>query len=171
MTKIERGSAAVLLYPGTAKRELQDLRDQYEAALNEDASSPQRASSKSKAPAKAIEHDKRLAEIEASAVRVVLLKISGTEYQKLSDDHPPREGNVLDQKLGLNIKTFLRALVRVSVADRELDLDTLSHAHLKKLEDEAWTLHNEDDDFPKVSLVSLHKQARDFDSKPPSDSE
>ena len=171
MTKIERRRTVVTLYQGNVQQDLADLYDEFTTAVRDEATGGQRrASTKSKAAAKATEYDKMLAEAEATAAKVVLLEIPQSEYQPIADEHPPREGNSDDAKRGVNMKTFPGALLRASIADRELDLDALSPMHFNKLGTAAWNLHNADDAFPKSSLVLLLKQAREPDSKPPSDS-
>lgn len=171
MPKIERRRTVVTLYQGNIKQELADKRAELEKALDADAAGPKRASTKSKAPIVAAEHDAMLAKAEEDAVKVALLELPQSEYQPIADDHPPRQGEPLDAQNGVNMKTFPGALLRACVADRELDIDALSPAHFTKLGTAAWNLHNEDGDFPKFSMLSLLKQARERDSEPQPDSE
>lgn len=170
MTKIERRKVTVKLYPGNYASRLSALREEVTSALIAEESAPKRATSRSKAAALAREHDDLMAEAETAVVEVEVQEISNMAWQKLADEHPARKDEPRDQQSGMNMSTFPGALLRASVDDG-LDLDSMSRAHYVKLEKAAWALHNEGDDFPKVSVVSLLKQARDSDSKPQPDSE
>lgn len=171
MSKIERRKITVKLYPGNYASRLSALRDDITSALIAEESAPKRANTRSRAAALAREHDKLQTEAEEVALNVEVREISNIAWQRLADEHPPREQELGDQRAGMNIKTFPAALLRAALGDTDLDLDEMSRAHYMKLERAAWDLHNEGGDFPKVSAVSLLKQAKDTDSKPPPDSE
>jgi hypothetical protein len=173
MTKIEAGHTTVTLYPRNFQSELADLMERMltEFRKEESGETPRRAGTKSKANALAREYDAKLSEGEAAAIKVDLREISNMEWQELTDDHPPREGNKRDERLGFNLKTFPNALMRASVVSTDLELETLGRVHGSKLEDAAWNLHNGDDALGKESMVSLLKQYREGGSKQQPDSE
>lgn len=173
-TKIERRHVSVPLYVGNYQNELNTLLEEAMAAQRDEESgvSPQRQGTRSKAIALARKYDALLAEANEAAINVEIHEISNTEWQQLADEHPPREGDAADKKLGMNAKTFPRALLVASLGKpAPIDLDEISPVHYTKLERAAWKLHNGDDALPLFSLVSLLKQARDPDSKQPNDSE
>ena len=187
MTANERRKVTVKLYPGNYESELADLLDRAMAAKRkedaakeaEGASGPQRAGQKSEVPPLAAESDRlamqydtKAAEAEAAGVEVVINEISNTAWQKLADEHPPREDDERDKFNALNMSTFPAALLKVALDPAaSVDLDELSRVHYVKLERAAWNLHNGADEIPKESLVSLLNQQRDADSKPDSDTE
>ena len=118
------------------------------------------------------QYDTKAAEAEAAGVEVVINEISNTAWQKLADEHPPREDDERDKFNALNMSTFPAALLKVALDPAaSVDLDELSRVHYVKLERAAWNLHNGADEIPKESLVSLLNQQRDADSKPDSDTE
>lgn len=187
-TKIERRRSVVTLHHGNYEAELDDLREQYEAAARAEITGGRRAGSKSAAAALAVQHDKLRAEADETATKVTVWAIGWDEWTDLTDFHPPREDNADDAKRGYNPVTFPGALLRASLVDpsnkdatsihdkvamggitlRELDLSRL---HYVKLETAAWNVNVGDDELGKVSLVSLHKQVNELGSKPPPDSE
>lgn len=170
--KIERRTATVTLNFGNYKAELADLQERMLAEFRkEEAAGPRRAGSKSKAAEMAREYDAKLAEGEAAGTTVTLHEISNVEWQELTDAHPPRDGDDRDKRAGWNTKTLPLALLKASLGETDLDLDALSPAHMTKLKDAAWNLHNADDALPKESMVSLLKQYREAASKLERDSE
>lgn len=174
MTKIERRKTTVSLYQGNYQHQLAELEARAEAALiaEQSGASPRRAGTKSEAARLAVEFDALVTEAEASAVKVDLFEISNTEWQKIADEHPPREGDPIDRQRGVNAKTFPTALLKASVDPAAgIDLDELSRLHFVKLANAAWDLHAGDDALPKYSLVSLVKEAREQGSKQQPDSE
>lgn len=173
MVTIAGGHDSVTLYPRNFHAELADLMERMllEFRKEESGETPRRAGTKSKANALAREYDAKLTEAEAAGVKVDLREISNMEWQELTDEHPPREGNKRDERVGFNLHTFPNALMRASVGETDVDLDNLSRVHGSKLEDAAWDLHNGDDALPKESMVSLLKQYRDNGSRRLPDSE
>jgi hypothetical protein len=173
MVQIKAGHDTVTLYPRNYRAELADLMERMLAEFRKEESgeTPRRASTKSKASALAREYDAKLAEAEASAIKVELRELSGMEWQELADEHPPRDGHARDARAGFNLSTFPHALMVASVGDTELDVESLGRSHSKTLEDAAWVLHSGDDPLPKDSMVSLLKQYRERGSRPQPDSE
>lgn len=180
MSKIVRRHATVTLHHGNYQQDLADLMEQAMAALRaEEAGATRRAGTKSKATALAKQYDDLLAEAEASATQVTVWALSHTEFDALTDDHPPRDGEAADQKFGLNMKSFPPALLKAALVEPGtqgngqaiLDALDLSQVHYKKLETAAWNVNVGDDELPKFSMVSLLKQARDPESKQPSGQE
>lgn len=167
---MERRKDTVKLYPQSYNDRLKELRDQVDAAVAaETAAGPRRTGQKSKAVELAREHD-AWQDAEEGVVEVEIQEISNTAWQKLADDHPPRPGDLKDQKNGLNMKTFPDALLRASVGD-SINVDELSRLHAAKLERAAWDLHNGDDALGKLSLVSLLTEETSEDSRQQRDSE
>lgn len=95
-------------------------------------------------PAEAGRHDARLAEIragmaalddviETGRITLTVTALSNTKYRNLLKDHPPREGDEFDQKVGYNEETFiLPFLTEATVAARDHDSGDVP------LEVEAW---------------------------------
>lgn len=188
MSKITRRRTTVKLYQGNFEQDLADKQADFEAALSKEETGARRQSTRSKAAALALEHEAMKAEAEATAEVVTLWAVSNAEWSEIADDHPPREGNPVDARNGVNMQTFLPVLLRIAMVDPEtpgvtsaadkialggVALGTLDpiRAHYMKLETAAWNVTVGDDALPKYSLVSLLKQAREPDSKPQSDSE
>lgn len=185
---LERRRATVTLHPGNYESELAALLDKAMAAQRaEETGAGRRMGTRSEAIELAKQYDALLAEAEASGVEVTVWAISYTEWGPLADEHPPREDNPDDKVRGVNMKTFPHALLMVSLvppgtaSDFESlklkgegalgALGEISRVHYAKLETAAWNVNVGDDALPKFSLVSLLKQQRDPDSKPPSDLE
>lgn len=172
MTTIERGHATVRLYSRTAQAELDAIQAEMMAEfVKEESAGPRRAGAKSKASELARKYDERLAVEESAAVEVELHEISGIEWESLADEHPPRDDDARDKKMGWNVRTFQPALLRASIGETDLDIDALSLAHKAKLYEAVWNLHNADDALPKGSMQLLLKQYREAASKQPPDSE
>lgn len=201
MSKIERRRTVVKLHHGNYEAELAALLDEVMAAQRaEDAGDVQHLEGeKSSSEKLATQYDAKLAEAEASAVDVTLWALSWDEWDGLSDAHPPRsdvaadpeqgtaaEEFAVDKQRGVNMKTFPASLLRLSLVEpgspiSRVDKESLgaeilrelgpSRIHYAKLETAAWNVNVGDDALPKFSLVSFLKEARDPDSKPPSDSE
>ena len=167
---IDRRKITVKLYAQSYNDRLAVLRRQVDEAVQaETAAGPRRSGQKSKAVELARQHDE-FQNAEEGVEEVEIVEISNTAWQKLSDDHPPRPGDLKDQQAGLNMKTFPDALLRASL-DSSIDVDELSRLHAAKLERAAWDLHNGDDALGKLSLVSLLTEETSDDSKQSSDSE
>lgn len=172
--KIARRKETVTLNQGDYQSRLSELMERTLAAQRDEASGavPKRAGTKSEANRLAREYDELVAEAEANAVKVDVYEISNTDWQKLADEHPPRDGEAGDAVRGLNMKTFPPALLALSLdPDSAIDVGDLSRVHYVKLETAAWNVNVGDDALPKFSLVSLLKQESVGDSKPPNDSE
>lgn len=188
MPKIERRRATVKLYHGHYQQALADLVDQAAAALRDEESgaTPQRQGTKSKATKLALEYDALAKEAEETATIVTLYALRFDEADDLREEHPPREDDARDLNYGVNMKTYLPALVRCALvppgeaedfedlkikgAAALIELD-LSRVNYSKLETAAWNVNAGDDEIPKDSLSSLIKRAREPDSKQPNDSE
>jgi hypothetical protein len=187
MTKIERRRLAVTLYQGNFEQEIADVaREALAAADNEQQSGPKRAGEGSPAIALAKRHDELVAEAEASAVKVTVWALGYDEWADLADEHPPREDDKDDQRRGLNMRTFPKALlcaalvepgehenVAAMVKAGEQILRDLnpSRVHYVKLETAAWNVNVGDEQIPKVSLVSLLTAQNDSESREPSEPE
>lgn len=164
----DRRKATVTLYTGNFQAELNELAERaLEAAKTAKASGPQRAGQKPKTEVDdlAAEYDAKVAEREASGVEVSLVEVSNMEWEELSEAHPPREDDDLDERAGFNRPAFQRALVEASVVEPKVDLKTMSRANYMKLVNAVTELHGADDAIPFVSLVSQLKQYRESDSR------
>lgn len=186
MTRIERRRQVVTLFQGNYEAELADLMERAMSALRDEETGQRRASSRSTANALAREFDAKTAEAEETAVRVPVWALRYDQMQDIEDEHPARDGDTTDQRFGVNMRTFPKALLEASLVDPTTtsdlgeiktkgaailaDLD-VRKAHYKKLETAAWTVNVGDDNIPKESLTLLLKQAREPDSKPQPDSE
>lgn len=193
MPKIERRKTSVKLYLPEYEERISALRAEYAKARNDEETAPKRQGTRSKAAALAKEHDALEDEAEAAAIDVPLWAISYLDWNPIADEHQPRDDEDLDKQYGVNMTTFPADLLRASLVPADdlptrkagEDIDTLlkrgqellddlgdiSRVQYVRLETEAWNVNAGDDALPKLSLVSLHKQQRDLDSKLPSDSE
>ena len=192
-TKIERRKTTVKLYLTEYEEQISQLRDEYARAVRDEETGPKRQGTRSKAAALAKQHDALEDEAEGAAVEVPLWAISYLDWDPLADGHPPRKGEDLDQQYGVDMNTFPAVLLRASLVPSDdlptrkpgEDIETLlkrgqeildelgdlSRVQYVRMETAAWNVNAGDDALPKLSLVSLHKQRRDLDSKPPTASE
>lgn len=196
MPKIERRRREVTLYQGHYEAELTALMDAMMDAARAEEVAQRRAGTKSKSMQFARKYDELVAEAEASAVKVTVWAIRYDLFGDLADAHPPRtekddDGRWLhpdDQVRGVNAKTFPTQLLFASLAPEDAkrdsvddliaagklvfeDLGDVSQLHFVKLREAAWAVNVQDDELPKVSAVSLLKEAREHDSKQPDDGE
>lgn len=171
---------------GYAKR-IADLGAEVDELAEAESTTPGRFGSRSKAMAKAREYDALVAEAVDKSTEVAVWQVSYLEWGQLADLHPPREGDVIDRRRGINGKTFPNALLKIALvepgaaenfddwlAKGEAALDALgaiSQPKYVELETAAWDLSAGDESFPKESAVSLLKRLKDQGSAPQPDSE
>lgn len=172
--------------PGYAKR-IRDLSAEFEDLAGAEAESAGRFGTKSKAAATAKELDALVEEAKAQAAEITVWQVSYLEWGELADRHPPREGDAIDRRRGINGKTFPKALLKIALVEPGTAEDfedwlakgeealkalgRISQTKYVELETAAWNLSAGDDSLPKESAVSLLKRLKDRDSAPLPDSE
>lgn len=187
MPKIERRHTVVTLYQGGYEHQLQQLEAEAITAQTNDEM-VKRQGSKSTAAKLAKKYDDLRREAEETAVTVTVWALSHREWSQLADQHPKRNEDSADQRLGFNTATLPDALIAPclvepegasSLSDRVAkgqavldDLGDLSHVHHLKLQAAAWEVNTGDDDLPKYSLASLlQKRSRELGSEQQPDGE
>jgi hypothetical protein len=187
MPKIARRYRVVTLPQGDQESELAALRQEILAAQVAEDAAGGRFGAKSTANAKAVEFDKLSAKAEKDAIRVTVHALAYDEFGPLQDDHPPRDDDAIDKRVGYNRKTFPHALLKASLVepDAAADYDDLlvkgdeafaelgrpTQVQYARLEAAAWDVNVGDDSLPKFSAVSLLKEAKERGSKQQPDSE
>lgn len=108
------------------------------------------------------------AEMADSTVALRLRAMPHREWAKLAAAHKPREGEDVDQALGINMETFPAALIRASIVDPELDhdtwdtlADTLTFEQWDTLTTAAWNLNRREVSVPFSATASRILQTSD----------
>lgn len=172
--------------PGYAKR-IADLWQEFLELAEAETAAGGRFGTKSKAAAKALEHDALVEEAAAASPEVKVWQVSYLEWGQLADRHPPREDDAIDRRRGIDGKTFPKALLKIALVEpgaaedfddwlakgeEALDaLGAISQPKYVELETAAWNLSAGDESLPKESAVSLLKRLKDQGSAPQPDSE
>jgi hypothetical protein len=114
--------------------------------------------------------------MRAGTIVVTLRALESAEWKEFIAEHPPREGERVDQVLGVNNSTFFPALVRRSLVDPVIPEDRLerllgklSDAQFDKLADTAWGLNRRDVSVPFSPTASPAAASSGETSRPPSD--
>lgn len=99
-------------------------------------------------------------QVEASQVTFTFAPMDWTERLTLQSNHPPREGNVVDQMRGYNTATFIAALIKATcvkvvdaAGDESTDIPSATWDHL---------LGNPDTDPPVKPTLTHGQVARLF---------
>jgi hypothetical protein len=194
MTKPTRRYRDVVLPRGDQDAALAALRKEIADLQATENLTPRRASSKSKAAAKALEFDMLNAQAAKDATVVRVNELAYDEFGPLQDLHEPREGDELDKRVGYNRDTFSDALMKAALVEQDTaegstpeerlaDLVAKGDAafaalkprpsrlHYARLESAAWEVNVGDDSLPKFSAVSVLKAASERVSKLQLDSE
>jgi hypothetical protein len=107
-----------------------------------------------------------------STITVRLRALPRKKWRALLDEHPPRKGDDGDESMGVNVDTFLEAVLPMSVVDPELDADdwdslseAITSAEWDKLTTTVWLLNRTGVDIPKSQLASLTIRKSAGDSK------
>jgi len=97
----------------------------------------------------------------AASVRFTVRALPRQKFTKLKSEHPPREGNSDDARLGFDRDTFYDSLARACVVEPELSdgqweqLDAvLSTAQWASLRATAWMVNSSDVDVPFLLAAS-----------------
>lgn len=154
MTTIQPRTATVAIYQGDYLDRIQHLERKAEAAREAAEATTRTLDEIPEYLALAEEHDKLVAEAEASAARVVVKALKRSEWKALVAEHPPREDHKGDAAVGVNEDTFKDALVAASVDLDADDLDTLSDVDFDRLYYTAFALNRAPASDPKANLVS-----------------
>ncbi|WP_033288249.1 hypothetical protein [Amycolatopsis jejuensis] len=95
------------------------------------------------------------AEIAEHTLPIVLRGLSHEPWAKLLAAHPPREDKPGDLAMGMNLETFVPAMVRASIVEPELSdeqyellIDVISDNQYATLQNAAWLLSRGDKDSP-----------------------
>ena len=114
----------------------------------------------------------------AASVRFTVRALPQRRWTQLYAEHPPRESDKDDLRVGFNRDTFYDVLVRECVVAPELTdeqwsalLDHLSTAQYASLKTTAWAVNSSDVDVPFLSAVSRAPTNTDPDSGSPAVSE
>lgn len=186
--KIERSRTVVSLYKGRYQVQLDELLNRSLAALRaEETAGPLRTGQgilESTRLGK--EYDDLVVVAEDDAYKVSVFALPYDLGRYLRDAHPPREDNLEDQARGVNMDTYVDALLKASlVDDEELSVgadaeDAIARGaeilaemsptavQYKRLATAAYNVNNGDDALPKFSLVSKLMELREPESKEPS---
>ncbi|MGH1563030.1 hypothetical protein [Mumia sp. DW29H23] len=186
---LQRRRTVVTLYQGDYEQRLADLGGRVAAAFEAENETPRRLSDESDAAALAQEHDDLRAEADETAEKVTLFALTNTQWVELAAQHPPRDDDKADAARGVNTDTFPGALLLACLVpppdghDRREVLDLLNEGQRildtigdptrvqwLKLTRAAYAVNMQDDDLPKVSLVSALHNAREAGSGRQSDS-
>lgn len=139
------------------------LRGDDEAKLRELRTAADRLEEGSPERAKAAEaHDVFAKTADRRGTKVTMRSVGRKTWRRLLNEHPPREGNEDDQRLGANVEEFGEAAVKACLAsptfsndeDRDAFLDTLSEAQFGRLEISAFALNTSIGADPKARLGS-----------------
>jgi hypothetical protein len=115
------------------------------------------------------EMDRLREEMQAGTVPFVLQALPEPAFQRLVDEHPPREkdgeADERDVRAGYDRSTFFHALIRASVVDPELDADdwsllfeeALSPGQFMQLGLAALQINNQEVDVPFSSAASSER--------------
>jgi hypothetical protein len=194
MTNAPRRFRVVTLPRPEDDSELAAMRREIASLQAAENSAVRRQSTKSKAAAKALEFDKRVAQAEKDAREVTVNELAYDEFGPLQDLHPPRKGNDMDEQFGYNRDTFPLALIKASMVEQdaaqgatpeELLADLIAKGdaawadlggkpgrlQYARLESAAFEVNVGDDSLPKFSAVSLLEQAKKRASEQLLDSE
>lgn len=162
MSIIERRTATVTIFGGDYLDRIRHLERKAEAA--EKAAGPASLDEEPEYLQIAEEHDALVREAEASALHIVIGALPRKTWRDLVADHPPREGNQGDARMGVNEETFAEALVPLSIVSPAIepdDLEALSSADFERLYVTAFGLNRMPVADPKASLVSRLTQKND----------
>lgn len=110
---------SIPLYPRDIQAKLDAYDDQIEEAWTTE-SSTKRMGAKSAADELSAEKDALVKSVESDATRVVLRELDQRAFQRLNDEHPPRQNNRGDQQAGWNRETFPGALIRACMVSPEV---------------------------------------------------
>lgn len=129
------------------------------AAAHDEAESdqPKRANDPTPSHMKAAlsEFDAFMAEAEERARVVVVQALPRREYRTLRGEHPPREGNEIDQAAGFNLDAFSDVLVpKCAPGETPAFLDGLSDGQWSQLFSAAVAVNEGGSPNPKVRLSS-----------------
>jgi hypothetical protein len=114
----------------------------------------------------------------AASVTFRVRALPQRRWSSLYAEHPPRDGDQDDQRVGFNRDTFYDVLVRECVVDPSLTgeqwtllLDKLSAAQYASLKTKAWLVNNADVDVPFLLIASRGHPNTATGSEPPEGSE
>lgn len=114
----------------------------------------------------------------AASVTFRVRALPQRRWTALYAEHPPRDGDQDDTKVGFNRDTFYDALVRECTVEPQMSdgqwstlLDHLSTAQYATLKTTAWTVNNVDVDVPFLSIASRAPTSTEAGSEPPEGSE
>lgn len=100
------------------------------------------------------------AEAEGRGTTVVMRSVGRKTWRRMLSEHPARDGNEIDERLGANAESFGEAIVPACMAspvfqtdeERSAFLDSLSEAQFGRLEMAAFTLNTSLGADPKARL-------------------
>jgi hypothetical protein len=176
-----RRTETVALYPGEYEQSLVTaMQDAEDAARREALAGGIRFGQRSPALAAAAKFDELRDSPPEPVDSVTLSQVGYLDWDDLLALHPPREDQAGDLAHGVDMSSFPRAVLHLSLVDPDASGDLaerlrVGEARLRalnpsriqylKLESKAWGLNNEDLNLPKESLVSLMTQRRGDDSE------
>lgn len=114
----------------------------------------------------------------AASVRFTVRALPQKRWGEMYAEHPPREGDKDDARVGFNRDTFYDVLVRECVVEPELTaqqwgllLAKLSAAQYATLKTTAWLVNNAEVDVPFLLIASRDPTSTGPGSEPPEGSE
>lgn len=109
-------------------------------------------------------------QMQAESVPFVLQAMPRSEWVKLIAAHPPRDGEEIDQRMGLNGETYWPALLRRSVVEPDITAEqwkqlldgVLSSSQYDALTDAAWAVNRAEVSVPfsRSALLTLRPTER-----------
>lgn len=161
MSNTLRRTATVDIYPGDYLARIRYLENRYEMAKRAEALAPPRMNDEIPESVEiAREHTDLVAEAEKHKISIDLVALPRKIFKALCLEHPPREGNEDDERVGVNEETFAEALVPLSLADRSFveQLDDLSDIDFERLYNQSFHLNRTAAAAPKALRVSPPNQ-------------
>lgn len=163
-TTVSPRTAEVVIYQGDDLARIAELHAAVERATAN--TGPARIGDTEQSPARAAaeEYDAFVAEAAERAVVVRLRQLPRKEWRAVRDQHPERDGNEGDARVGFNVDTIGETLVPAAMveptfeshADTEAFLDALSQADFERLTVTAHALNAQTVADPKgLSLASV----------------
>lgn len=182
-----RRSVTVDLFPGEYEQQLVDAMNEAQDAYRREVMAGGVRFGQKSAAAKAAAAFDALRDNPPDPIEsVTLWQVGYLDWDDLVELHPANKDKPEDVAHGVNMDTFPRELLHLSLVapDHEGELTerlsagkaalrklSPSRVHYLKLEASAWSVNNEALNLPKESLASLLTQQRGDDSEPLSERE
>lgn len=178
-----RRTTTIPLYPGEYEQSLAEALDHAQDVIRREATSGRLRFGQRSPAIEAAEAFDRLRDSPPDPIaEVTLWQVGYLDWDDLVAQHPARADNQTDVLNDVNMATFPRALLHLSMVNPDDTSDMSqrlvageqalrevnpSRVHYRKLEEAAWAVNNEALNLPKESLASLLTQPRGDDSGQP----